>query len=358
MPSVWEVNVVRRLSLAQARLILYCVGAVACGAPQPRLDPMRVVPVASCPPFAEPRLQFESSFWLNLHNFLFKEAKRREGRDDDGAGARGNIQADTTGVRALDESERHAWDRALQYYAREILTDSMYGGDSLVARINDRLAAARESSIAAVGLDSTLAAMLTEVAPIYRAVWWPIHQAHDEAWIEASRGLVDRYGGCVFPRLQQTFRQPWPSTPIVIYATTYASWFGAYTTTTTGPHVTLSTNAIGNQETYALENILHESAHAAEFLDASQATMDADAKKQGGTVASELSHVVLFYTTGEIVSGVIPSHIPYAQRFGVWSQSPEMTRLRDALTVAWKPYLAGHGSLDQALDLVVQRAKR
>jgi hypothetical protein len=319
---------------------------------------MRVVPAASCPPLSEPRLQFESSFWLNLHNFLFKEAKRREGRDDDGAGARGNIQADTAGLRALDQSERRAWDGALSYYAREIVSDRMYGGDSLVSRVNDRLAAARESSLQAAGLDSTLAATLTQVAPIYRAVWWPIHDAHDQAWIAASRGLVDRYGGCVFPQLQRTFKRPWPSTPIVIYATTYASWFGAYTTTVTGPRVTLSTNAIGNQETYALESILHESAHAAEFLDASQATMAADAAKQGTTLEPQLSHVMLFYTTGEIVSSVIPSHIPYADRFGLWSQTPEMTRLKGALTIAWKPYLEGRSSLQQALDSVVQRARR
>jgi hypothetical protein len=339
-------------------LVASGAATVACGTPPPRLDPMRVVSVAPCPAFTEPRLQFESSFWLNLHNFLVKEAKRRDGRDDDGAGALGNLQADTAGLRPLDQTERRAWNNALTFYARKIVTDSMYDGDSLVLRINDRLAAAPESSVQTIGLDSTLAAILTDVAPIYRTVWWPIHDAHDQAWIAASRGLVDRYGGCVFPRLQQTYERPWPSTPIMIYATTYASWFGAYTTVETGPHVTLSTNAIGNQETYALENILHESAHAAEFLDASQAVMAADAKKQGSTIESELSHVMLFYTTGEIVSSVIPSHVPYAQRFGVWSQNPEMTRLKNVLTVAWKPYLDGRTDLPAALHSVVERARR
>ena len=319
---------------------------------------MRVVNVAPCPAMAEPRLEFESNFWLNLHNFLYKEAKRRQRIDDDGPGARGNTQADTTGLRALDPAERRAWDDALSYYTREVLTDRMAGGDSLVTRVNDRLAAAPEASLADGRLDSTLAARLTEVAPIYRSVWWPVHDAHNKAWITASRGLVERYGGCVFPELQRALKRPWPSAPIVIHATTYASWFGAYTTTATGPNVTISTNAVGNQETYALEEILHESAHAGELLGAGESAMAADAVKHKLSIEPELSHVLLFYTTGEIVSGVIPSHVPYAERFGIWSRTNELTRLRGILADTWKPYLSGGTSFEQALDAVVQRSGR
>ena len=339
-------------------LLAVAVCALGCAAPRPRLDPMGSVPVAACPPMVEPRLQFESAFWLNLHNFLVKEAKRHEGIDDDGQGARGNIQADTTGLRALSQAEHRAWESALKYYAANVLTDRMAGADSIVARVNDRLAASREESLEAPDLDPALAAALTEVAPIYRAVWWPIHDAHNQAWIKASRGLVDRYGGCVFTQLQHDLKRPWPSAPITIYATTYASWFGAYTTTVAGPRVTISTNAIGNQETYALENILHESAHAGDLLQPSDSLMAADAAKRGVSLNRELSHVVLFYTTGEIIAGVIPAHVPYAARFGIWSRNSETKRLEGILTDNWKPYLAGNASFESALDAVVQRSRR
>src|SRR5690242_13918872 len=103
MQSVFESARRRRLVRARPLTVVACAGAagIGCRAAQPRLDPMRVVSVAPCPPLAEPRLQFESSFWLNLHNFLVKEAKRRAGSDDDGAGTVGNLQADTAGLRAL-----------------------------------------------------------------------------------------------------------------------------------------------------------------------------------------------------------------------------------------------------------------
>ena len=340
------------------RVVAIAAGGMACAAPSQRIDPMRSVPVAACPPMVEPRLQFESSFWLNLHNFLVKEAKRRQGIDDAGPGARGNIQADTAGLRALTQPERRLWNDALSYYAAQVLTDSLMGGDSLVARVNDRLAASPEESLIASGLDSTLAVELAEVAPIYRAVWWPVHDAHNQAWIRASRGLVDRYGGCVFTQLGRDLKRPWPKAPITIYATTYASWFGAYTTTVAGPRVTISTNAIGNQETYALENILHESAHAGELLGPGEAVMAADAAKRGIPLERELSHVILFYTTGEIMASVIPAHVPYAERFGIWSRNSETKRLEGILTDNWKPYLAGTTSFQAALDAVVQRSRR
>ena len=118
-----------------------------CAAPRPpRLDPMRAVPVAQCPPMVEPRLQFQSAFWLNLHNFLNKEAKRRERIDDDGQGARGNIQADTMGLRPLNPAERRAWNSALSYYAAHVLTDRMEGADR---QGRDRFRAGRSPELGA-----------------------------------------------------------------------------------------------------------------------------------------------------------------------------------------------------------------
>jgi hypothetical protein len=86
--------------------------------------------------------------------------------------------------------------------------------------------------------------------------------------------------------------------------------------------------------------------------------MATDAAKRGIALQSELSHVLLFYTTGEILSGLIPAHIPYAERFGIWSRNSETKRLDEILTDSWKPYLAGSRSFDNALDDLVRRSRR
>ncbi|MBI4420947.1 MAG: hypothetical protein HY560_08990, partial [Gemmatimonadetes bacterium] len=231
--------------------VLATVLAAACsGATLPRLTPDTPVPAAVCPAPQGPRLAFRSSFWLNLHNFLHKEAKRRARIDDDGAGARGNIAADTIGVRQLSAGERPAWEQTLDFYATTVLTGRVGGGDSLVIRINDRLADADgDQSPMAAAVDSALAVHLVRVAPIYRAVWWPIHDRRNQSWIAATEQLVDRYAGCVFPRAEQVLGAPWPAALIRADATVYASWAGAYSTSVNGPHITMSTNAAGYLET-------------------------------------------------------------------------------------------------------------
>lgn len=86
--------------------------------------------------------------------------------------------------------------------------------------------------------------------------------------------------------------------------------------------------------------------------------MDADAATRGIQLEPELRHVLLFYTTGDIIASVIPPHVPYADRFGVWSQTKEMERLRGVLADSWQPYLAGTATFERALDVVVQKSRR
>ena len=316
---------------------------------------MCAVSVAQCGPMVEPQLQFQSAFWLNLHNFLVKEAKRRERIDDDGQGARGNIRADTLGLRPLNPAERRAWNNALSYYAARVLTDRMEGADSVVARVNDRLAASPEESLEAADLDPALDAALREVAPIYRAVWWPIHDAHNKAWITASRGLVIATVDASFPSSNAI--SGGPGRPCDHHLRDDVRLVvRRITTTVAGPRVTVSTNAIGSQKTYALKTILHESRRRT--APPTRRLGDVGGGKRGMALQSELSHVLLFYTTGEIISGLIPAHIWYAERFGIWSRNGETRRLDEMLIAAWKPYLVGSTSFDSVLDDLVRRSRR
>jgi hypothetical protein len=102
------------------------------------------------------RFELHSNFWLNLHNFLYKEARRRRGISDPGLGARGNLLQDTLPSRPLDGTEQRAWARALDYYER-VAFDHQRFGDSLVIRINNRLTEAADGGdLSDVPLDPAL----------------------------------------------------------------------------------------------------------------------------------------------------------------------------------------------------------
>ena len=65
-----------------------------------------------------------------------------------------------------------------------------------------------------------------------------------------------------------------------------------------------------------------------------------------------LSHAMIFYTTGEAMRSVVPSHVPYADVAGIWQG--RMGGFKPALDTHWKPYLDGKTTLDAAL-LALQR---
>jgi hypothetical protein len=340
-------------------LVLWLVAAATVGcrvATRERpLNASAELPLAACGSSA-PDLLFRSSLWLNLSNFLHKEAKARTGISNDATGARETSLTDTAGVRVLTAPERAAWDRAVDYYAGIIRASLGGGDDSLIFQIDDRLAALPDSiSPVHSDIDPQLAENLARAAPVYRDVWWPIHDRNNQTWIGVNRELVQRYGGCGFARMEQVFRSA-SSPAIKVDAGVYSNWFGAYATSSTGPHVVLSSNAVGNQDAYGLETVLHESAHASRMLGRLDSALTASALSQGVEIPSALSHMVLFYTAGETVRAMLPTHVPYAERFGIWSRNARTQRLHDAIRNQWQPYLDGRVSFNAAVDRLVAAA--
>jgi len=329
---------------------------MACASPPAQLNPGITVVPATCQALPAVQLSFESSFWLNLHNFLFKEAKRRAGIDDGSTGARGNVNADTAGTRALTRAEATLWNAAVGFY-RKGIGGGTHRADSLVIEVNDYLAGLRVSEQPRAGRsDQDVLPLLGEVAGIYRAVWWPIHDRRNQEWIATTRSQIERYGGCIFPRLAFLLRADWPADTIRVYPSVYANWFGAYSTRIRGPKVTLSSNAVGNLETYGLESTIHESVHAGALLTRIDSTITALAERGGTSSPAELSHAILFFTVGEVIREVIPTHLPYAERFGIWSRNPALRRIHQALIRHWLPYLNGETDFDSALMAVVSAA--
>lgn len=338
------------LGLALSLAVGACAGR---GAPR-ALDPSATVAARSCPPSTLPTLAFRSSFWLNLHNFLHKEAKRREGIANESPGGLASPAAAAERARALTADETAAWGRALDYYVAHMLRrGNRMLEDSIVVRVNNRLADAAGDDLAGTPVDPELRRHLERAAPVYRAVWWPGHHRRNVDWIETMEWFVSRYGECVFDRAARAFAAEWPADPIRVDASVYASWFGAYSTTVNGPHVTMSSNAVGNLELHGLEGVLHEATHAARLMVTVDSLLAAESDRQGINVSNRLGHLVLFYTVGALVEEAVPPHVPYAERFGIWTQGPLAARFHDALARQWRPYLEGRRTLAEAAAALV-----
>jgi hypothetical protein len=269
---------------------------------------------------------FHTGFWLNLHHFLLEQA----------------AAADSP------PSDSPEWRAALAYYRQALVNKDFLSDEA--SEVNNRLSSLEDAlSLQGSSLPSELIAVLDAAAPIYRTKWWPDHDRANRVWVQAVTQLVSKHGVALRKELAAAYATDWPSTPIRVDVAEYANWAGAYTTL--GPtHITVSSADPRNQGGAALEILFHEASHAivAKLRDA----LSAEAKAQNKILRpGDLWHVVLFYTTGEIVRRHLDGYTPYAVKNRlydrVWKGAKEI------LDADWKPYLDGKIDMNTAIRQVV-----
>ena len=132
-------------------------------------------------PIAEvSQLRLYSSFWQNLHHFLYVSAWAN--RPNVAGVSRLAMPLPQTPAVSLTSGEKATWDEAVAYYDRNIASRDLLFDDNLT-RIKIAIADAGDT-LAGVGIDDALRSTLTRAAPIYRKYWWRDHDAANRAWIE------------------------------------------------------------------------------------------------------------------------------------------------------------------------------
>ena len=291
-----------------------------------------------------PLFDFQSNFWVNLHQFLYITARARKGLDPRRPST---IQAlaDTVGFGALPAPQRAAWDSAVAFYSRDIADRDVLFDSALVV-VNARLSQARNApSLRGANVDSSIAEALERAAPTYRELWWPRHDAANKRWIADVRPLVAQYGDSAARWESARFFTKWP-TPLRTDVAAYATWAGGYTITDP-PHMTVSSINPSNQHVYAFETLFHEALHTLDsaLFDSTRAAFRA----QGKRTPRDPTHPIIFYTAGEITRRLVaPDHVPFAEQAGLW-RNPDFARMLPLLRMYWQPYLDGKSSLADAL---------
>jgi len=288
---------------------------------------------------------FHNGFWLNLHHFLYATARATQGLDT-GRSVAARALADTVGFGALSDDDQRTWRLALAWYdsalaARDILFDpGMVDTDDRIASLDTA------DTPEGAGIAPALVAVLERAAPVYRRLWWRAHDSANRRWLDRERPLLARYGERLTEQEQRLFKEPWPEVPIRVDVTAYANWAGAYTSTDPA-HVTVSSEDPAAQDDDGLEVLFHEVLHTVDdsLFDGLQSAFFAARK----TLPRDATHPFIFYTAGELVRRAVPGHVPYAEKYGLWSRSAAFAHARPLLERGWRPYLDGTIPLDEAL---------
>lgn len=222
--------------------------------------------------------------------------------------------------------------------------------DNDLIHIGQALAAAEDTErLSNVGIDPAVRETLEGAAAIYRKAWWPLHRSANQAWTSSMQPLLRQHGPAILSFITHAYETPWPVEGYPVHLVAYANWAGAFSTR--GKLLVVSTNAGGGmQGLVGLEILFHESMHQWD-LEMQKAILE-QAERMGKQVRAEvLSHALIWITAGEAVKHVVPTHVPYAEVFGIWSGGNQPLQI--PLQKTWKPYMAGHGTRAEALAAVM-----
>ncbi|HEY2646097.1 MAG TPA: hypothetical protein VGI34_03960 [Candidatus Acidoferrales bacterium] len=327
-----------------------------------------------------PVFEFHSGFWVNLHHFLYLQARLSAGNPSSTDNGRGQAPPDEHLASLIDfpAMDIEAWNDAVAFYAKDLARrDLSLNGD--MQNINDRLADmeacpdldGKSSPFCKSGLRPELIEALQRAGPVYRAHWWPEHDRANREWIAQVSPLVRHMGVELSVQLADIYQRSWPSNRLRVDVVWYGGPYGAYTSLSP-THVTISSHDPRNRGVYGFEVLFHESSHA--LSGSVSEAIAREFRERDKPIPRDLWHALLFYTTGEIVRRDVlygsistadlrnrdsqnqnndpqdadfSAYQTYASRFGLYSGS--WVRFRGMLDLYWLPYLDGKISFDTAI---------
>jgi len=239
------------------------------------------------------QLRLYSSFWQNLHHFLYVSAWAT--RPVVPRAPRLAMPLPPDPVVSLTPEEKSTWDAAVTYYDRNVASRDLLFDDDLT-HVKLALADA-DDALGSVRIDEALRSTLLEAAPIYRKYWWTDHDAANRSWVERVSRQTPTVAGPIIARLTALYGVPWFTTPVRVDVVRAGKSQGAYTSNDPRPHIVVASGDSSYDGWSGTEMLFHESSHA--LFQKVRLAVDS-AAKSANKQPRDLWHVVLFYITGEV----------------------------------------------------------
>jgi hypothetical protein len=309
-------------------------------------------PAPRTPVLATPHFAFFSDFDTNLNDALIEAGVARTAKRAMLFEAGGEAAC----FAALPVEVRAAWARALDYYA-EIVSPGGFGRRPQylirlrLAGLDDEVETDADRQLVAIA-----AAFRAAAAPAYRACRWPAQDEKNRHWIAAVQPRLQAHEAAIASRLERLYGKTWGREPIGVDIVETVDWSGAntYIRDPAGGHLLIASS---NPESAGLEVVFHEASHT--FMrptDPVRQALAEAARAAPWRLPGDVWHVVLFYTTGEVVRDALATAgergyvtmLEDIQSRGSWGE------YRPALERAWRPYVEGKRTLDEAARALVQ----
>jgi len=324
-----------------------------------------------------PVFEFHSSFWVNLHHFLYHEARVRQAAKDAQASAgksSGPVMKGSPSAQAtLTAAEQKVWDEAIAFYMQNEANKDMQINIDLIL-LKDQLGdfedcdelTGRKRRSCDAGLPGRVGLVLESAAPVFRAHWWADQDRSNRRWVARVAPLVREQGVGLSQRLAEIYQTRWPKEKIRVDVCGFANASGAYTTL--DPlRVTIASMDSRNQGPAALEVLFHEASHG--IAGPVEAAIQRECRQRDKPIPRDLWHALIYYTTGEVIRPVIHEGgdktpedagagmnaktypVPYALRENLSQRGWE--QYLKILTIYWQPYLDGKVTFEDSIAHLV-----
>src|ERR1700676_4363858 len=169
-----------------------------------------------------PVFEFHSGFWVNLHQFLYHEARLRESTPEAKA-ATANSSAPVLKQNpiSLSGAEQKTWEQAIAYYrANYAAKDPQINIDLILLKNQlgdfedcDELLGRKKKACDA-GLPGNIGVILEAAAPVYRARWGANQDRENQRWVSRVAPLIREQGVGLSQRLADIYQSTWPKAKI------------------------------------------------------------------------------------------------------------------------------------------------
>jgi hypothetical protein len=317
-----------------------------------------------------PVFEFHSGFWVNLHQFLYYQARLREATPEARASAaKPNTPALKQTQVTLTPAEQKTWDEAIAYYRANFAgKDPQVNLDLILLKnqlgdfedCNELLGKNKRACDA--GLPGNVGVILEAAAPIYRSHWWADHDRANRRWVARVAPLVREQGVGISQRLADIYQSTWPKEKIRVEVCAFANAAGAFTTL--DPlRVTISSSDARNQGTDALSVLFEESSHgiAIPVKDA----IARECRQRDKPNPRDLWHALILYTTSEVLRPIVQASSEDSPDAPAPPQKPKTPRASPELAAKfaqrgwsdylrlldgyWQPYLNGRANFEDAI---------
>ena len=300
--------------------------------------------IVSASPARQPTtlFDFQSAFWVNLHNYLHALARS-------GAPLVEPLPYSAT----VDERAR--WTAAVEQYRIRFGKRSILFDEELV-KANLALSDVNaDESIARLDIDAGHRAVLDSAAPTYRTHRWKEHDAANRRFIAALTPLLKEHGAAIARRLVTTFDTAWPSRPIRVDVVYDAGPPGNARTNSEPTHITIAADDPRHRGLASLEVIFHEASHKWDAI--LMKDVDDAARRLNVRPPPSLWHGLLFFNAGRITADALAAagardYVMYMETLRMFDRG--YRGMRPAITTHWPEFLEGKISRAEATERILR----